>query len=212
MADVDFFFDPVCPWAWITSRWVTEVKTLRSYDVRWRFISLKVLNSSMDYSKMPEGYREVHNAGTQGLRMAAHARAVDGNEACGAVYTMLGMSFHNRQERVGFVTDPVVESRRLLADAGLPTEWADHVHDESYDAVIKEETELALQRTGKDVGTPILSFNPDSDKVSSFFGPVISTIPRGDEALKLWDAIETIATTSGMAELKRSLRAAPSFD
>ncbi len=212
MADLDFFFDPVCPWAWITSRWVTEVKTLRSYDVRWRFISLKVLNSSMDYSKMPEGYREVHNAGTQGLRLAAHARAVDGNEACGAVYTMLGRSFHNRQERLGFVTDPVIESRRLLVDAGLPTEWADHVHDESYDGLIQQETELALQRTGKDVGTPILSFNPDSDTVSSFFGPVISTIPRGSEALKLWDAIETLATTSGMAELKRSLRAAPSFD
>ena len=127
---------------------------------------------------MPEGYREVHNAGTQGLRLAAHARAVDGNEACGAVYTMLGRSFHNRQERLGFVTDPVIESRRLLVD----------------------------------VGTPILSFNPDSDTVSSFFGPVISTIPRGSEALKLWDAIETLATTSGMAELKRSLRAAPSFD
>jgi hypothetical protein len=99
-----------------------------------------------------------------------------------------------------------------LADAGLPTEWAEHVHDDSYDSVIQEETELALKRTGKDVGTPILSFNPDSDEVSSFFGPVISNIPRGDEALRLWDAVETIATSSGMAELKRSLRAAPSFD
>jgi len=105
---------------------------------------------------MPEGYREIHTAGMQGLRLAAHARAVQGNEACGAVYTMLGMSFHNRQERVGFVTDPVIESRRLLVDAGLPPEWAEHVHDESYGGLITEETELALQRTGKDVGTPIL--------------------------------------------------------
>ena len=212
MADLDFFFDPVCPWAWITSRWVREVQSLRPYDVSWRFISLKMINANMDYSKMPDGYAAVHLAGLQALRVAAHARAESGNEACGAVYTMFGSSFHNRAERVAFVEDAQSEAARLLADAELPTTWSSAVHDESYDALIAEETELALSRTGKDVGTPIITFHPGESNEASFFGPVIANIPRGGDALKLWDAVETVATTSGLAELKRSLRAHPSFD
>ena len=213
MADLDFFFDPVCPWAWITSRWVSEVQQLRSYDVQWKFISLKFLNEDkMDYSKMPDGYKDVHAAGTNGLRVAARARAEQGNEACGAVYTALGTSLHKNQDREKFVADPVAHIASLLTDAGLPAVWAESALDDSFDALIRTETELALERTGKDVGTPILTFHPGGAKEASFFGPVISTIPRGEEAMKLWDAIETIATSSGMAELKRSLRARPSFD
>ena len=213
MADLDFFFDPVCPWAWITSRWVSEVQQLRQYDVQWKFISLKFLNEDkMDYSKMPDGYKDVHAAGTNGLRVAARARAEQGNEACGAVYTALGTSLHNNQEREKFVADPVAHIASLLTASGLPAAWAESALDDSFDALIRTETELALERTGKDVGTPILTFRPGGAKEASFFGPVISTIPRGEEAMKLWDAIETIATSSGMAELKRSLRARPSFD
>jgi hypothetical protein len=213
VADLDFFFDPVCPWAWITSRWVSEVQQLRSYDVQWKFISLKFLNEDkMDYSKMPDGYKDVHAAGTNGLRVAARARAEQGNEACGAVYTALGTSLHKNQEREKFVADPVAHIASLLTAAGLPAVWAESALDDSFDALIRTETELALERTGKDVGTPILTFHPGGAKEASFFGPVISTIPRGEEAMKLWDAIETIATASGMAELKRSRRARPSFD
>ncbi|MBJ7488047.1 MAG: hypothetical protein JHD14_06755 [Ilumatobacteraceae bacterium] len=212
MADLEFFFDPVCPWAWITSRWVTEVQDLRSYDVTWRFIALKVLNEDRDYSTFPDGYPAVHMAGTMGLRVAAAARNADGNEAVGKVYTALGMSFHNRKERDVFVADPHAAMTTLLADAHLPTQWADAVHDSSYDELIRAETMLGLERTGKDVGTPILTFHPGSAQEASFFGPVISTIPRGQEALKLWDAVEVLAATSGMAELKRSLRGRPSFE
>lgn len=212
MSDVDFFFDPVCPWAWITSRWVSEVQQLRTYDVQWKFISLKMLNKDLDYSKMPAGYAEVHAAGTQGLRVAARARAEQGNEAVGKVYTALGLSFHNRQERDAMVADPHAHLVSLLKSAELPTEWADSYNDELFDALIADETKMALERTGKDVGTPILTFRPGTPNEGSFFGPVISTIPRGEEALRLWDAIETIATASGMAELKRSLRAKPSFE
>jgi hypothetical protein len=213
VADLDFFFDPVCPWAWITSRWVSEVQQLRQYDVQWKFISLKFLNEDkMDYSKMPAGYKDVHAAGTNGLRVAARARAEQGNEACGAVYTALGTSLHKNQEREKFVADPVAHIASLLTTAGLPAVWAESALDDGFDALIRTETELALERTGKDVGTPILTFHPGGAKEASFFGPVISTIPRGEEAMKLWDAIETIATSSGMAELKRSLRARPSFD
>ncbi len=213
MADLEFFFDPVCPWAWITSRWVTEVQQLRSYDVHWRFISLRFLNEEkMDYSKMPEGYKEVHAAGTQGLRVAARARAERGNDAVATVYTALGTSLHNREERSLMVSDAVSHIAGLLNTAGLPGEWAQSALDESFDALIRTETELALERTGKDVGTPILTFHPGRASEASFFGPVVSSIPRDEEALKLWDAVETLATTSGVAELKRSLRARPSFD
>lgn len=211
--DLDFFFDPVCPWAWITSRWVCEVQALRNYDVQWKFISLKFLNEDkIDYSKMPDGYKEIHAAGTQGLRIAAHARDQEGNEAVASVYGALGRSFHNRQERDAMMADPRGHLAAILNDAGLPDRWAEAMDDESHDGLIRRETELALERTGKDVGTPILTFRPGSQSEASFFGPVIASIPRGDDALKLWDAVEVLATTSGMAELKRSLRARPSFD
>lgn len=212
MADLEFFFDPVCPWAWITSRWVVEVQSLRDYDVSWRFISLKMLNAEMDYSKFPPQYKSLHEAGTKALRVAARARSERGNEAVAAVYTMFGTSFHNRAEGEKFLADARARTSELLADAGLPTEWADAVDDTSYDELIGRETEIALGRTGRDVGTPILTFHSGAADEGSFFGPVISSIPRGDAALRLWDAVETIATTSGVAELKRSLRGTPSYD
>jgi len=119
---------------------------------------------------------------------------------------------HNKQERELFVADIEGHIAKLLAEAGLPVEWALSANDESFDRLIADETAMALERAGKDVGTPIITFNPGGLKEASFFGPVISTIPRGEDATKLWDAIETIATASGMAELKRSLRARPNFD
>ena len=99
----------------------------------------------------------------------------------------------------------------MLAAAGLPTAVAAHAHDESHDGYIEQETELAFSRTGRDVGTPIITFRPGRADEGSFFGPVISAIPRGDAATRLWDAIEIIATSSGMSELKRSNRASPDF-
>ena len=213
MADLDFFFDPVCPWAWITSRWVAEVQELRNYTVSWKFISLKILNQDkMDYASMPAGYKDVHAAGTSCLRVAAKARSVAGNDAVAKVYTALGFSLHNNKERELFVADIEGHIAGLLSQAGLPVEWALSVNDESFDRLIAEETAMGLERAGKDVGTPIITFNPGGLKEASFFGPVISTIPRGENATKLWDAIETIVTSSDMAELKRSLRARPNFD
>ncbi len=213
MADIDFFFDPVCPWAWITSRWVVEVQELRDYSVSWKFISLKILNQDkMDYASMPAGYKDVHAAGTSCLRVAAKARSVASNDAVAKVYTALGFSLHNKQERELFVADIEGHIAGLLSQAGLPVEWALSANDESFDRLIADETAMGLERAGKDVGTPIITFNPGGLKEASFFGPVISTIPRGEDATKLWDAIETIATSSDMAELKRSLRARPNFD
>lgn len=209
MADLEFFFDPVCPWAWITSRWVSEVQQLRNYEVAWRFISLRMLNNERGYAAYPE-YEDIHNAGLYALRVASAARTHAGNDAVAKVYTGVGTAVHVNKRRADLLADPQAFFAVVLGDAGLATElsraWDDGTHDE----VIRYETESAIERTGKDVGTPILTFHPGSDREASLFGPVISRTPRGAEALKLWDAVETLAA-SGVAEIKRSLRSTPDF-
>ncbi|MFM7963562.1 MAG: DsbA family protein [Actinomycetota bacterium] len=212
MADLQFFFDPVCPWAYITSRWVTEVQQQRNYDVSWKFISLFMINDERGYGEGKQAWRDGHFAGLQALRVASAARTSAGNDAVAAVYTALGKAIHadkRRPESSGGMHNLL---REVLTEAGLNPDWAKSADDELHDEVIRYETKAALEATGKDVGTPILIFNPGSAEQSSFFGPVISKIPRGQDALRLWDAVYTLATTSGMAELKRSLRATPSFD
>ena len=211
MADLEFFFDPVCPWAWITSRWVTEVQQQRDYDVKWRFISLKMINQDRTEAWYTPEYRAGHMAGLYSHRVCDEVRLRHTNADVGALYTALGNAIHLHKRREEITADPVAFMTEMLAECGLPTEYAAHALDESHDAYIADETELAFARTGKDVGTPIITFRPGADNEASFFGPVISTIPRGQEATTLWDAIETIATASGMAELKRSNRATPDF-
>jgi predicted DsbA family dithiol-disulfide isomerase len=209
-ADLEFYFDPVCPWAWITSRWVTNVQQLRNYEVSWRFISLKMINAERGYAGN-NAYEQIHNAGLAGLRVASAARAQGGNASVAALYTALGNAIHVGGRREELVNNPHAFLLSVVADAGLPAEIASAFEDSTHDEVIRYETEAALSRTGKDVGTPILTFNPKAANEASLFGPVISKAPKGDEAVKLWDAVQTIAE-SGVAEIKRSLRAAPQFD
>jgi hypothetical protein len=212
MADLQFYFDPVCPWAYITSRWVVEVQQQRNYDVSWKFISLFMINDERGYGEGNKAWRDAHFAGLQALRVASAARASAGNDAVAAVYTALGKAIHadkRRPEESGGMKNLL---RGVLTEAGLNPDWSNSADDELHDEVIRFETRTALEATGKDVGTPIIIFDPGTPDQASFFGPVISKIPRGTDALRLWDAVYTIATTSGMAELKRSLRAAPSFD
>ena len=211
MADLEFFFDPICPWAWITSRWVDEVQKQRSYDVTWRFISLRMINEDIGYTESTEVHRQSHFVGTQIMRAAALARAEDGNEAVGKLYTAVGTALHNNKQHDEMMNNPTFFLVDALSRANLNVDWAKGADNEEFDAVIREETDLAFARTGKGVGTPILTFKPGQANEGSFFGPVISEIPRGDSALKLWDAIELIATSTGMAELKRSIRSAPNF-
>jgi 2-hydroxychromene-2-carboxylate isomerase len=207
--DVEFFLDPVCPWCWLTSRWVTNVQAQKQYSVGWRFICLEILNEAKE--RGPE-HRAVHVAGQKALRVADQVRLEHGNDAVAAFYTEVGTRVHVARRRDELVADTVGFIAEALEAAGLDTDLAKHADDESHDAYLRAETELALSRTGPDVGTPILTFAPgQGEREGSFFGPVISRSPRGAEAVKLWDAIETIAT-SGVAELKRSLRAKPQFD
>ena len=211
MADLEFFFDPVCPFAWITSRWVTEVTQLRNYEVRWRFIALAVLNEEEKGEWYTPEYRAGHMAGFKCLRVADQIRLTADNDAVARFYTALGEAFHLGRRMGDFRDDPMAFIEAALSTAGLDPSLAVHADDESHDEYLRAETALALERTGKGVGTPIITFHPDSDTSYSFFGPVISKAPRGEEALKLWDAIEVIATCSTMAELKRSNRAKLDF-
>lgn len=211
MADLEFFFDPVCPWAWITSRWVAEVQQLRDYSVDWRFISLAVLNEDRVADWYTPDYRAGHMIGLSALRIADEVRLTVGNDGVAAWYTSIGTKIHDDRTNLRKVDDLDAAFVELLATAGLDPALAAHGTDESHDAFIRSETAVALARAGEDVGTPIITFHPGAEREASFFGPVIATVPRGDEAVKFWDAIELIATTSGMAELKRSIRAKPDF-
>lgn len=206
--DAEFFLDPVCPWCWITSRWVTNVQAETEYRIDWRFISLYVLNEDQEPS---EEMRQAHTAGLRALRVLDQVRTDLGNDAVAALYTELGTRLHVEGRRPELVGDPVAFIAEALTAAGLDPALASHAHDESHDAGLRAEVDVALTRTGPNVGTPILTFAPGQDgREGSFFGPVISKAPRGAEAVTLWEAVETLAT-SGVAELKRSLRATPDF-
>lgn len=211
MADLEFFFDPVCPWAWVTSRWVVEVQQLRDYSVDWRFISLKMINEDRTDDSYTDKFRMGHMAGLYAHRVCDEVRLRHGNDAVASMYTALGVSFHEQQHDRDITDDPAAFMTEILKVVDLPTDYAAHALDVSHDAYIRADTELALSRAGRGVGTPITTFRPGAADEGSFFGPVISSIPRGPDALRLWDAIEVIATTTGMAELKRSNRAPLDF-
>lgn len=211
-ADLDFFFDPVCPWAWITSRWVTNVAQQRQYDVEWRFISLWMLNDDNTKEWYTPEYRAGHYLGHQGLRIADAIRlGSDDPSAVGRWYTAVGTALHVQQQREAARADGLAWYGGLLTGAGFDASYLDAADDESHDVHLRADTELALSRAGRDVGTPILTFHPGTATEGSFFGPVISKAPTGTDAVELWDAVEKLATMSGMAELKRSNRVAPDF-
>jgi 2-hydroxychromene-2-carboxylate isomerase len=206
VADVEFFWDPVCPWAWITSRWVTEVAGQRQLDVDWRFISLRMVNDAK-YADgtLPERSRLGHEMGLRLLRVAAAVRDAHGGERLGDLYTALGTRIHvdgRREEMLDGTGIPAA-----LDELGLPGDLAAAAEDDRWDAAIREDTETAIERAGKELGTPILTFEPPDGP--SFFGPVINRIPRGDEAVALWDSVTTVARFPGFSELKRSVRGKP---
>ncbi|WP_419856311.1 hypothetical protein [Candidatus Poriferisodalis sp.] len=211
--DLEFFWDPVCPFAWITSRWVEKVVAQTGYSVDWRFISLRILNKHRDYAtEFPAGYEQGHTAGLRMLRVAAKVRAELGRDVMGPLYDAMGQHYWEMpkgsglRDRIG----TAAHTAEALATAGLPTDFAATVDDESWDAEIEAETELALSRTGRDVGTPIITFEPPDGL--SFFGPVISRVPSDEQAVPLWNAVIELARFPGFAELKRSLREAPQLN
>jgi len=211
--DIEFFWDPVCPFAWITSRWIVKVAEQSDFKVDWRFISLRLLNKHKDYAtEFPPEYEQGHTAGLRMLRVAAAVRDKLGRECLGGLVTAFGESYWDQPKgsvdrtRLG-TPEHVAE---VLAAAGLPTRFADALDDDSWDDLLDAETELALSRTGRDVGTPIITFKPPDGL--SFFGPVISRVPSDEDTLPLWDAVTTLAAFPGFAEMKRSLREIPQLE
>ncbi|MEO0492084.1 MAG: hypothetical protein AAF081_01560 [Actinomycetota bacterium] len=214
--DIEFFWDPVCPFAWITSRWVEEVAAQTAMSVDWRFISLRILNKDKDYAtEFPPEYEQGHTAGLRFLRVAAAIRAELGREPMAALVKAYGESYWDLTRddaqaidiRSHLSTD--AHARAVLETAGLDPDYAGALDDTSWDELLDAETELALTRTGRDVGTPIITFNrPDGTSVS-FFGPVISRVPASEDAVALWDAVTTLASFPGFAEMKRSMREVP---
>jgi hypothetical protein len=186
-ADVRFYFDPVCPFAWMTSKWLRMVAAQRDYTVDWRFISLRMINSGIDYDiHFPAGYEEGHTSGLRLLRVAARARAEHGRAAVGPFHEAVSSEIFDSPgvaELTAAIRGSLAFTKPLLAKAGLPPDLADALADPRWDEEIQAEGEEALALTGRDVGTPIIWFGPPGG--TAFFGPVISlwvprTMPPGD--------------------------------
>jgi len=207
-ADINFYFDPVCPFAWMTSKWVRLVVAQRDYTVDWRFISLRMVNSAVDYdSHFPPNYEDGHTAGLRLLRVAAQVRAEYGRDAVGPLYEAIGAEIFETAPHPSMDRGSRAFLEPILARIGLPATLKDALDDTSLDSELRRETDEALGLTGKDVGTPIIQFKPP--KGVAFFGPVISRLPDEAEALRLWDNVLGLASFPGFAELKRSLRERP---
>ncbi len=210
MDSLRFYFDPICPFAWMTSKWVREVARQRPMAVEWRFISLRLVNAQVDYAThFPPGYERSHTAGLEVLRVAAAARRRHGPDAVGPLYEAAGNAIFEgapgRQSELH--ADPRGFMIPVLAAAGLEADLADAVAEIDADEEIGAETEEALALTGRDVGTPILHFDPPVG--TALFGPVISRLPSAGDAAELWEHVVALSRFAGFAELKRSLRETP---
>ena len=196
----DFWFDPICPWAWIASRWMLEVEQVRPVRVTWHVMSLSVLNE--DKEDLSDRYRELLSTGWGPVRVCIAAEQQFGSEVLGPLYTALGTKFHHERAPRDRAT---IEA--AVKEAGLPAGLADAMYGTEYDTALRTSLTDGIERVGYDVGTPIISVNG-----TSVFGPVVSPIPRGEAAAQLWDGIMLIAGTDGFFELKRSRTREPIFD
>ena len=195
----EFWFDPLCPWAWMTSRWMLQVQQVRDVRIDWHLMSLAHLNAGRD---LPPEYIELVTKGWGPLRVIAAARAEHGRKIVLPLYTAMGTHRHVRG------VDDFDEMIELaLADVGLPAALAAAASSEDFDAEIIAEHDRAIELVGDDVGTPVIAV----DGVA-FFGPVVTPAPKGEAAGRLWDGVLLVARTPGFYELKRSRTDPPNFD
>ena len=196
---VEFWFDPSCPWAWMTSRWVDEVATQRDLDVTWNVMSLAVLNENNEVS---DEYKAFFPRALKYTRLIAAAKELHGQEIVKPLYDALGSRIHP-----GESTDPAVVIPAALAEVGLPAEFAAHAESDAHDPQMRASHFEGINRVGQDVGTPVIAVNG-----VAFFGPVVSPAPKGAQALALWDGVVAAAAYDGFFEIKRTRTRGPIFD
>ncbi|MBF4160146.1 mycothiol-dependent nitroreductase Rv2466c family protein [Nocardioides acrostichi] len=191
MDKADFWFDPICPFAWITSRWILEVKKVRDVEVEFHQMSLAYLNEDKDIS---EDYREKLGDAWGPARVVRAAIELKGDEIALPLYTAMGTRIHH--DKRGPERDVIAEA---LAELDLPADLMDAWDDSSRDDAIKKSHHAGMDQVGDEVGTPTIAVNG-----SAFFGPVMTAIPRGEDAGRMWDGAVLLAANPDFCELKRS--------
>jgi len=197
---LDFWFDPACPWAWLTSRWVIEAAKVRPIAPRFRVMSLSVLNEGR--TDLSESYQEAMTRNWGPVRTCIAAAAAHGDEVLLPLYTALGNRIHVEKRTVDRA---LVEE--ALTEVGLPASLADAMTSEEHDEELRASHQLAMDLVGDDVGTPVLAFDG-----CAIFGPVVTPAPKGEAAGQLWDGVKAVMATPGFYELKRSRLNPPLFD
>ncbi|WP_328910171.1 DsbA family protein [Streptomyces sp. NBC_00234] len=204
---VDFWFDPLCPWAWMTSRWMLEVEKVRDVEVRWHVMSLAVLNEDK-LDQLPDEYRDLlENKAWGPVRVVVAAQQKHGDEVVGPLYTALGNRFHNKGE--GPTRQAVAEA---LEDIGLPVELAAYADSDAYDTELRASHKEGIDKVGQEVGTPVIAVPGADGEQIAFFGPVVTPAPKGEDAAKLWDGTLMVASIPGFYEIKRTRTQGPIFD
>ncbi|MFE2160325.1 DsbA family protein [Streptomyces lydicus] len=205
----DFWFDPLCPWAWMTSRWMLEVEKVRPVEVRWHVMSLAVLNEDK-LDTLPAEYAENMRPGGKAwgpVRVVIAAQQLHGDEAVGRLYTALGTRFHN--EGLGVTPESIAAA---LDDAGLPAELIEYAGKDTYDAQLRASHKEGIDLVGQEVGTPVIAVPGADGEQIAFFGPVVTPAPKGEQAAKLWDGTLMVASIPGFYEIKRTRTQPPLFD
>ncbi|WP_258727153.1 DsbA family protein [Cellulomonas sp. NS3] len=196
---MDFWFDPACPWAWMTSRWMVEVEKVRDVDVRWHVMSLSVLNEGRD---LPESYRTLMDDSWAAVRVLVAAAEQHGPQVLRPLYDALGSRRHPGGRRD--TAEIIAES---LAEVGLPAELAEAGSTDAHDAQLRASHQRAIDLVGDEVGTPVVAIDE-----TAFFGPVMTPAPKGEAAGRLFDGFVLVTSVPGFYEIKRTRTQGPVFD
>ncbi len=205
---VEFWFDPICPWAWMTSRWMLEVEQVRAIDLQFKVMSLGVLNGSDD---LTEDQQQKLERAKGPVRVVIAANELHGGQRPSLIrdlYTAIGTRIHPGGEE-----DLEKATAGALEELGLPADLIDHARSDAYDQVLEASHHEGIDRVGDDVGTPVIAVaNPDGSDGPAFFGPVMTPAPKGEEAGSVWDGVLAVSRYEGFYELKRSRGVGPIFD